>query len=85
MMQGMAKEKPEGNETEGTSCENPVAGEEQVAAYIVGDLTEPARRAFIAHVAECMYCLEQIVLWRMAEELAEEKGEDQQAARTAQG
>ena len=84
MMQGMAKERPEENENEGASCVKPAVGEEKVTAYLVGDLTDCARRDFVAHVAECNYCLEQIVLWRIAEELAE-VGRDQRAAHTAQG
>lgn len=77
MMQSMAKE------PESTSCENPAEGEHRIALYIVGDLTEDARREFVAHVADCNYCLEQVVLWRLAEELVETGG-DHRAA-TAQG
>jgi hypothetical protein len=84
MMQGMAKGKPEANETEDTSCANPVAGEEKVAAYLAGDLTGLAHQEFIAHLGACEYCLEQIVLWHVAEALAETGG-DQRAARTAKG
>lgn len=80
MMQGIAKEKRGG--AEGASCENPAAGAEQVAAYIAGDLNEAARQEFVTHMADCRYCLEQVVLWQLAKVLAETEG-DQHAAQTA--
>jgi hypothetical protein len=76
IMQRMAKE------AESASCENPAEGEERVALYIVNDLTEDARRKFVAHIADCSYCLEQVVLWRLAEVLVEETKGDQRSAQT---
>jgi hypothetical protein len=84
-MQGTAKKKVEGSEVGITArvnttqtyirsipnCVNPTAGEEQVIAYIAGDMIEQEYQDFIAHVSECRYCLKEVVLWRAAQVLAE--------------
>lgn len=71
MKEAAAKQKLHGGGLSATMCLNPVAGQEQVIAYIVGDLSEEARRDFVAHVTECRYCLEEVVLWRISQVLAE--------------
>ena len=92
----MVKEKMEGNKVGITDsenpteahikptmiCMNPTVGQEQVVAYIAGDMTEEAHRNFVAHVAECKYCLREVVLWRTAQVLAEED-QPLRAAQTA--
>jgi hypothetical protein len=70
----MAKEDAQGSETGVAGSEDPAICQEQVIAYIVGDMAEDAYRNYVAHVRSCGFCLEQIVLWRMAEGLAKEGG-----------
>jgi anti-sigma factor RsiW len=82
-MIGFAKEKTRNNEIGNTTCVRPSVGEHQLAAYVAGDMPEDTRHEFVAHVGDCMYCLEQIVLWTMAEELAEAADQSSQAAHTA--
>jgi hypothetical protein len=84
-MQATTKEKVEGSQVGITTrvkptadhielaleCLNPAAGMDQVIAYIAGDLFGHECQDFIAHVAECRYCLKEVVLWRAAQVLAE--------------
>lgn len=83
MQQAIAKEKLQEDEVGTTICPSPGIGQEIVAAYIVGELSEEQRRAFAAHLGECGYCLEQIVLWHMAEVSAEAESKRRQSAQTA--
>jgi hypothetical protein len=80
-MQASARKKVK--EAEDTACVNPTVGQEKIAAYIIGDLTEEEHREFVTHVGDCKYCLEQIVLWRTAEVLAEAEDQAVQAVHTA--
>jgi len=71
MQQAIAKEKPREAEVGATNCLSPSSGQEIVPAYITGELSDDQRREFVEHIGECGFCLEQIVLWRMAEVAAE--------------
>lgn len=79
MKESTAKQKPHGGGLSASTCLNPAAGQEQVIAYVVGDLSEDERRDFVAHVKECSYCLEEVVLWRMSQVLAESTDKSLQA------
>ena len=83
MTPGEAKAKPTDEEFDVGPCSNPVLGETRVEAYIAGQLTENANQSFVDHAAECEYCLQEIVLWRMAEELVDRDGRSQQVPHTA--
>jgi hypothetical protein len=69
MQPKMAKEKPNEEEFGGGPCVNPTIGETRVMAYINREMSDAEHQNFVAHVAECKFCLEEIVLWRTAEEL----------------
>ena len=75
MTQATARGKVHGKTVGATTCAQPAIGQEQVIAYIAGDLTEDANREFVAHLTECESCLKEVVLWRRAQVLAEEASE----------
>jgi len=80
-MQATTKDKVEGSEVGSTRgvnptpvhipptriCKDVIAGQEQIIAYIVGDMTRAQCRAFVAHTSECWYCMREVVLWRAAQ------------------
>jgi len=67
----MAKEKPNEDEFEDGPCLNPAVGKDRIAAYVTNKMSEDEHQAFVAHLAECKHCLQEVVLWRAAEEIVE--------------
>ena len=70
MQPKMAKEETT-EEHEHDSCADPLVGEDRIVAYITNDMTDDERQEFVAHMAECKYCLQETVLWRRAEALVD--------------
>jgi deoxycytidylate deaminase len=84
-MKGTTNKKVEGrqveitdgvNQTEGNirqllECSSPSVGEQQVIAYIAGDLSGSEHQEFVIHVSQCRYCLREVVSWRVAQVLTE--------------
>ena len=83
MKAGVAKDNSKKEELGVTACVNPAMGQTKVAAYIAGDLTDSERRDFVAHIADCMCCLKEVVLWYTAEELAQKDDRPRQLTQTA--
>jgi len=57
----------------GSRCANQVVSESRVIPYIADDMTNEERMSFADHVAECSYCLREVVLWRLAQVIVEEE------------
>jgi len=74
----MAKEKPNDEEFQERPCPNPAVGEDKVVRYITGDMTEAEHESFVAHIADCKHCMQEVVLWRTAEELVDREERPQQ-------
>jgi hypothetical protein len=69
----MAPEKPNEEEFEAGPCLNPAVGKDRIVAYITDEMSQADRESFIAHVAECKHCLQEVVLWRTAEEIVDRR------------
>ena len=67
----MAKEKPSEEEFEEGPCLDPAVGEDRIVKYITGELPAAEHESFVAHLADCKHCMQEVVLWRTAEEIVE--------------